>query len=202
MKVSLSNCLLSYIDNRGVTPKKLKGEFINHPNGYRVLSANNVKSTGLVKTNEIRFVDKELYCKWMSEEISRGDILLTSEAPAGEIMYWDSDEKIVVGQRLYALRVNPKIVDSLYLSYYLKSYKGQAEIKKNITGSTVFGISQKTFDNITIDLPNLSTQKKIAKILKDIDDQIQRNNEMVQKLPSSGNTISCIFKNGGNAYVY
>ena len=186
---TLTDCVQSYIDNRGITPKKLKGDFADGVTKHMVLSANNVKSKGLVKLSEVRYVNDDLYTKWMAEDIQKGDILLTSEAPAGEVLYWDSDEKVVVGQRLYALRTNTSVVDSLYLSYYLKSPKGQTEINKNLTGSTVFGISQKTFDNIMVDLPNMDRQLQIGKILKAIDDKIANNNAINAELEAMAKTI-------------
>lgn len=125
--VSLRQCLELIIDRRGVTPKKLKSTW--KADGYKVLSANNVKSSRLQNTNQIRFVDADTYHKWMKTEIEKNDILLTSEAPAGEALLWDSDEKIVVGQRLYALRVR-NTVNPWYLTYYLQSNRGQIEGKK------------------------------------------------------------------------
>ena len=36
----------------------------------------------------------------MKKEIDKGDILLTSEAPLGETLYWDFEEKIILSQRV------------------------------------------------------------------------------------------------------
>ena len=111
---SLSDCLSLVIDRRGVTPKKLNSSW--KEKGYRVLSANNVKTSGLTKIDEIRCIDDNTYKKWMKNEVCRGDIFLTSEAPAGEVLYWDSDEKIVAGQRIYVLRTK-KDLYCLYKSF-------------------------------------------------------------------------------------
>ena len=176
---SLNQCLLLVIDRRGVTPKKLGSDWTDA--GYRVLSANNVKSSGLQKTDEIRYVNKTTYQKWMHTEIQRDDILLTSEAPAGEVYVWDSDEKIVVGQRLYALRVKED-VNPWFLAFYLQSPKGKAEIKNKCSGSTVFGISAKTFDSIEIVLPDKTIQDHIADVLHNINSKIEINNALSSKL--------------------
>lgn len=178
-EVSLADCLDYVIDNRGVTPHKRNTEWSNY--GIPVISANNVKTSGLQKMDEIRYISSEIYSSWMKKPLEKGDILLTSEAPAGEVMYWDSDEKIIVGQRLYGLKVK-KEINSKYLKYYLESQTGQKEIKKHESGSTVFGISAKTFSAIKITLPSRRKQDKIGEILYSIDKQIERNNEMVQKL--------------------
>lgn len=162
MMKKLINCISTVIDRRGVTPKKLGADW--QECGYRVLSANNVKTSGLINEDEIRYVDETTYHKWMKEEIQRGDILLTSEAPAGEVYYWDSDEKIVAGQRIFVLRTVPE-VSSLYLKYYLQSDMGQKEIQNKCSGSTVFGISAKMFANIDVLLPEtLDEQLRITNI--------------------------------------
>lgn len=178
-QISLEDCLDYVIDNRGVTPHKRNIEWCNK--GIPVLSANNVKTIGIQKINEIRYIPSEAYSSWMKKPLEKGDILLTSEAPSGEVMYWDSDKKVVVGQRLYGLKVK-KEINSKYLKYYLESPVGQKEIKKHESGSTVFGISAKTFSSIMVALPPKEKQDIIGETLYAIDCQIKRNNDMVQKL--------------------
>ena len=183
----LSDCLELVIDRRGVTPKKLNSDWSD--DGYRVLSANNIKTTGLINCETIRKIDEETYRKWMKDEIQRGDILLTSEAPAGEVFYWDSDEKIVCGQRVFVLRTKPDVYP-LYLKYYLQSSVAQNEIRNKCSGSTVFGISVKMFDSIKVDIPDdYETQKKVADYLYSIDNKIDLNNQINFELDSLAKTV-------------
>ena len=113
----LGDVVSTVIDYRGKTPLKLGGDWSS--NGYRALSAKNIKTGRIVQEETIRFVDEELYKKWMKEEISRGDIIITSEAPFGEVFYWDSDEKIVLGQRLFGLKINHSQYCAKYIYYYM-----------------------------------------------------------------------------------
>lgn len=175
----LTKCLSLVIDHRGKTPKKLNSDWAKH--GYRTVSANNVKFSGLVKEDSIRFLDEKTYKSWMKEEIVPGDLLLTSEAPAGQVFYWDSEEKIAIGQRLFGLRVNSTL-DSKYLNYYLQSPTGQFEINKNTTGSTVFGISAKMFDQIIIRYPSKDRQEKIGNLLYSLDKKIEINKKRIDCL--------------------
>ena len=120
----------------------------------------------------------------MKEEVCKNDLLLTSEAPSGQVMLWDTDEKIVLSQRLYALRVNSNI-DAKFLKYYLQSPLGQKEIFKNNSGSTVAGISAKTFSNILVSHPSdINEQKRIGHILYSIDKKIDCNNRINAELES------------------
>lgn len=185
-QTSLSKCLSLIIDYRGRTPKKLGLDWSD--DGYRAISANNVKFSGLTKIDDIKFGNQELYDLWMKKEVKKGDLLLTSEAPSGQVMIWDSDEKIILSQRLYALRVNDNF-DNKYLKYYIQSEMGQKEIIKNNSGSTVFGISAKTFDNIIVYHPIKDIQEKIGNLLYTIDKKIVLNKQINARLEQMAKTL-------------
>lgn len=185
-QTSLSKCLSLIIDYRGRTPKKLGLDWSD--DGYRAISANNVKFSGLTKIDDIKFGNQELYDLWMKKEVKKGDLLLTSEAPSGQVMIWDSDEKIILSQRLYALRVNDNF-DNKYLKYYIQSEMGQKEIIKNNSGSTVFGISAKTFDNIIVYHPIKDIQEKIGNLLYTIDKKIALNKQINARLEQMAKTL-------------
>lgn len=177
--ITLSKALDKVIDCRGKTPKKLGGSWSKE--GYKVLSALNIKTSGLANMNDIKFVNQEIYKLWMTEEIKKYDILLTSEAPPGQVLVWKSDEKIVLGQRLFALRVK-KDFNPFFVKYFLQSEFGQREIFKNISGSTVTGISAKMFDFIKIPNFHKSIQQKIASVLSALDEKIELNNKINEEL--------------------
>lgn len=183
---SLDDCLSLVIDYRGRTPKKLGGDWST--SGYRAISANNVKFGGLDKLDSIKYLDETLYRVWMKEEVEKGDLFLTSEAPSGQVMLWDSDEKIVLSQRLYALRPNNKVYNK-YLKYYLQSSSGQKEIFRNNSGSTVSGISAKTFSNILIRFPEKNAQISIGDLLYSIDMKIELNSRINAELEAIAKTL-------------
>jgi type I restriction enzyme, S subunit len=185
-ETTLANCLEHIIDYRGKTPKKLGEEW--KTTGVRAISANNVSFGGLRNLETIRYADDILYQKWMKEDVKKGDLLLTSEAPAGRVMVWNSDEKIVLSQRLYCLRVKDN-VDNWYLKYYLQSSTGQKEIEKNNSGSTVFGISVKTFKNIKVRFPNKTTQENIGRVLSALDAKIKLNQRINAELEAMAKTL-------------
>lgn len=181
IETTLQDCLKAVIDNRGVTPHKKGTEWQDF--GVPVLSANNVKTSGLQKLDEIRYIPEEVYPSWMKLPLEKGDIILTSEAPAGEVLYWDFDEKVVLGQRLYGLKVKDKI-NSKYLKYYLQSPIGQKAIQGQNSGSTVFGIAAATFPYIVVKLLEKGEQDAAAELLYAIDSKIANNNSICSDLES------------------
>jgi restriction endonuclease S subunit len=157
---ALSDVLEEVIDYRGKTPKKMGGDWTN--TGYRVFSAKHIKTGRTVKEAEIRTVSQEVYDKWMQIEVERGDIILTSEAPFGEALYWDSDEKIVLGQRLYGLRADSAVINSKFLYYTVIGHHFQQQLSARSTGTTVRGLRQPDLLKCTVPVPSLATQTAIA----------------------------------------
>ena len=167
------------IDYRGKTPKKLGGDWSE--SGYRALSAKNIKTGHIVQPDTIRFVSEEMYHKWMKDEIQRGDIIITSEAPFGQILYWDSEEKIVLSQRLFGVRVKEEH-DSKFVYYYMTTSDFQCEMDGRATGTTVVGLRQPELMKCVVRCPDLDTQKKIASILSSIDEKILINDKINENL--------------------
>ena len=170
---ALGDIVSLIIDYRGKTPKKLGGDW-SESGGYRALSAKNIKTGNIVQLESIRYLSADMYKKWMKDEIQHGDILITSEAPFGELLYWDSDEKIVLSQRLFALRCKPQIYPR-YIYYFMTSRAFQGELRNRATGTTVTGLRQPELLKCNIVVPDLSTQQAIAEALSALDAKIANN---------------------------
>ena len=175
----LGDIISLVIDHRGLTPKKLGGDWSKK--GYRALSAKNIKTGKIVHPESIRFVNEDMYHKWMPEEIKFGDILVTSEAPFGEIYQWNSGEKIVLSQRLFGIRVS-SFYDADYIYYYMISNIFKSEMYARATGTTVIGLRQPELLKCKIRYPDINIQRKIAPILKTIDRKIEINEEINKNL--------------------
>ena len=167
------------IDYRGKTPKKLGGDWCKQ--GYRALSAKNIKTGRIVQAETIRYIDESLYRKWMKDEVQRGDILITSEAPFGQIFFWDSDEKIVLSQRLFCVRIKPEY-DARFIYYYMTTPEFQSELDGRATGTTVIGLRQPELMKCIIRCPEIQEQKMIAAILSSIDAKIIANEKVNDNL--------------------
>lgn len=181
----LGNIIKEIIDYRGKTPKKLGGNWSK--NGIKAISAKNIKKGKIVQPETIRFIDKNLYKKWMKQEVDRGTILITSEAPFGEIFYWDSDEKIVLSQRIFGLKIKQEY-NSKFIYYYMSTKKFQNELKSRATGSTVIGLRQPELLKCKIEIPNRRIQDSIVKILNSLDKKIELNNQINNNLYKIGKT--------------
>ncbi len=153
------------IDHRGKTPKKLGGDWSNEDDSIIALSAKIVKGGKLRNLDQANRVNRELYDKWMSEKLIDGDVLMTSEAPAGEFYFIYGMTEYCLSQRLFALRANPSIVLPSYFYYELSSGYGYYQIMGSLSGSTVFGIRQDVLRTIKVVVPERGIQTRFDSIV-------------------------------------
>lgn len=148
----LIDVLNTIIDYRGKTPKKLGGDWVT--NGIKALSALNVKNGGLIRLDACKQVDPEIYNKWMKVKLDENDILLTSEAPLGEVALLKGDSEFCLSQRLFALRVNQDYVTPEYIFLALFSGHLVGQLLSRATGATVAGIRQALLKEVPIVVPS------------------------------------------------
>lgn len=170
--LALGDALDMVIDHRGKTPKKLGGDWSS--DGHRVVSALNIKGSR-VDDNDHHYVDSRIFRKWMTEPLRKGDVLLTSEAPLGEVAFLGQDVDWALGQRLFALRPKADLLDGRYLFYLLRGGQPREELVARATGTTVVGIRQAELVKVRVDLPPLSEQRAVAATLGVLDDKIESN---------------------------
>lgn len=138
------------------------------------------------------YISKQYFEDKMSKfEVKPGDFIVScSGVNYGSIFRLPNKiEKGIINQALLRIRLDEKIIDPDYFYYYFKSY-----IAKVITGgtgdSTIPNFPPMTVvKKIPIEIPNIKEQKKIGKILKNIDDKIKNNKCINLELESVAETI-------------
>lgn len=102
-----------------------------------------------------------------------GDIVITREAPMGDVCLIPHGLKCCLGQRQVLLRPDPKKIDSRYFLYALQSPYLQHQIGWNEgTGSTVSNLRIPVLEALKVPTPSLRNQLQVAETLGAIDDKI------------------------------
>ena len=170
------------IDYRGKTPPKTSC-------GVKLITAKIIKD-GFVQNSNLEYISEEVYETWMRRGIpQQWDILITTEAPLGEVAQLRTPEKIALAQRVILLRGNPQVIDQQYYFQALKSSFVQAGLQMRATGTTVAGIKQSELRQVEIPLPPLPTQRKIAAVLNTYDDLIENNTRRIKILEEMASTV-------------
>lgn len=181
---NLGDCVVRIIDHRGKTPAKLGGDWSSKPDAITALSAKIVKHGKLIGLENANRVDRELYEKWMPHKLEEGDVLMTSEAPAGECYFILGKTEYCLSQRLFAMRANRSIVQPTYFYQELLTGHAHSEILGSLSGSTVFGIRQDVLRSIKILVPEIEIQKAFEQTVLPLFQQIRtldfQNQELTQ----------------------
>lgn len=170
-----------FIDYRGKTPQKTA-------NGIPLITAQIIKDGFIQEPQE--FIAPELYNEHMRRGIpKKGDVVLTTEAPLGEVAQIKTDEKLAFAQRVIILQADEKILNKTYLLYALQYKPFKDRILGKASGTTVFGIRASELKEVQIEVPSLETQKKIAALLGALDDKIALNKKINATLEAMAKTL-------------
>jgi type I restriction enzyme S subunit len=149
---------------------------------YKMIRTTNVRH-GRINLDDVNYVDEATFLKWTRRELPKiNDIVLTREAPLGEVGIIKSNDKVFLGQRTVMYRANLHICDPYFLFYSLLSPHCQNHIKSFASGSTVEHMRVPDSKKIEIPTPPLPIQKRIASILKAYDDLIENNLKRIKLL--------------------
>jgi type I restriction enzyme, S subunit len=165
------------IDYRGKTPPKTDS-------GVRLVTAKVVKG-GQIHDEPAEYIAADFYNEWMRRGLPQKlDVLLTTEAPLGEVAILRDDARIALAQRIILLRAKPGLLDPLYLFYALQSDFGQGELKARASGTTVLGIKQSELRKVRVPVFPLPVQQRIAGILSAYDELIENSQRRIKILES------------------
>ena len=156
--------------------------------GFVVLRNQNIKD-GRLDLSAPSYTDEEHFKQRVRRMAPRpGDIVITREAPMGEVCKIPEGLTCCLGQRQVLLR--PKAgVNADYLLYALQSPVVQEQIRWNEgTGSTVSNIRIPVLEKIEI--PRLGASEQfIAAALKSVDEKIDINRRINQTLEAMAQAI-------------
>lgn len=151
-----------YVDYRGKTPVK-------SDSGVFLVTAKNIKKGYIDYDSSKEYIPADTYDDVMHRGFPQvGDVLITTEAPCGNVAQVDRAD-IALAQRVIKLRGKTNILRNRYLKFILLSQLFQDRLMKAANGSTVKGIKGSTLLRLSIPVPSLDVQDKIADVLDNFD---------------------------------
>ncbi|NMB78027.1 MAG: hypothetical protein GYA23_02900 [Methanomicrobiales archaeon] len=153
-EISRIGKVVRIIDYRGRTPPYCE-------TGIPHLRSQNIKNGKIVWQN-LAFVSDETYNQYMTRGLPlKGDILMTTEAPLGEVAL-APEQKFSIAQRIILLRPFENFLSPKFLMYQIKSDFFQNQLNRKGTGTTVTGVSSRNFQPILVKIPSLVEQNQIV----------------------------------------
>ena len=162
---------------------------VEGPTEYKMIRTTNVKA-GRINLDDCRYVDEATFVKWTRRiQPKRNDIVLTREAPLGEVGLLRSDESVFLGQRTMLYRANPKKLDQRFLYYSMLGPFVQGQIRSKGSGATVEHLRVPDAESFLVAYPPLEEQRRIAAVLSAYDDLIANNQRRIALLESMAEDI-------------
>lgn len=160
------------------------------PTPYKMIRTPNIKN-GRVSTDDCRCVDADTFAKWTRRAtVERNDVLLTREAPLGEVGIVNSSEQLFLGQRIMQYRADESKLDPHFLLYSFLSPDLQHQFSMHEgSGSVVSHIRVGDCSKFELNLPPLAMQKRISEILRNLDHKIPLNRQINQTLEQMAQTL-------------
>lgn len=167
--------IAKFIDYRGRTPTKTS-------NGIPLITAKNIRN-GYINREPQEYIAESDYDDWMTRGIPKvGDVVITTEAPMGNIALVDISEKFALAQRAICLQCyEPEV--GRFLHYALRSPAFQKDLTLNATGTTVRGIKAATLKKLSIPIPSSAEQKEIVGRLDKLLAQVEATQVHLARIP-------------------
>lgn len=122
------------------------------------------------------------------DKLVSGDLLLSRSGTLGRALLWaEQDEDAVFAGYLVRFRPNPERVDARYLWYATQAAPFQRTVHLEATQSTIANFNAQRYANLSIPVPQLDDQRRIADFLDaetgSIDELVRLKRELLSQLP-------------------
>lgn len=172
------------------TPRKgftyKSDDYSNQKEGQIFITLKCIAKGGGFNAEGIKFIKKID----KTEKLHSGDLIIanTDLTRAGDVIgaplfvpKLNGENEYVYSMDISKLEVDNSKLDQKYLYQYLLTSRARNYMKGISSGSTVLHLKLNLVNKLTIPLPKLETQTKIANILTVIDKTIQNTDQIIQK---------------------
>lgn len=158
--------------------------------GKIVVRNNNIKH-GRIDLSSPSYTDEEHFAQRIKRAKPQpGDIIITREAPIGDVGMIPENTECCLGQRMVLLRADQSVCDNFYLLYSLQSLYVQHQISwSEGTGTTVSNLRIPHLEQIQIPYLPIGQQMKISSVLRSLEEKIENNRKLNDNLYAQAKAI-------------
>ena len=132
------------------------------PTGIRLVRTTNVRD-GKLNAIDQKYVNKETYEVWSARcKPEPWDILITREAPMGEVCLIPPGETICLGQRMMLARLLAEFIDRNFMLYSLRDPDLMGRVQDKPLGMTVQHLRVGGIETLLVPVPPLAEQRRIV----------------------------------------
>jgi type I restriction enzyme S subunit len=130
--------------------------------GIPLLRTSNIRNGKLI-LSDLRYVTETTYERWSARcEPIANDILITREAPMGEVALIPEEPKVCMGQRMMLVRLIEGTIDHRFLLYSLQDPNLMERVQDKPVGMTVQHLRVGGIETLLVPIPPLAEQERIV----------------------------------------
>jgi type I restriction enzyme S subunit len=170
--------------NKGVTNRITDGAH-HSPNQsddgeYYYGTVSNMSPNG-IDYQTCNLINKEEYDKMVAGDCKpkKGEVLFSKDGTVGLTSVFDGKEDIVLLSSIAMIDPDDDYLNSKYLSQYLSSWLTDFQIQSLKSGTAIRRVVLVDLEKLSIPLPSLFEQRKIATVLHTVDRAIEKAEEII-----------------------
>lgn len=158
---TLQQCSLMVIDCKNKTAPYTS-------EGVKLIRTTNVRD-GRLNFLDQKFVSEDTYERWsLRGKPTPGDILITREAPMGEVCIVPEGQRVCLGQRMMLARLVPETINPRFMLYSLRDPALMERVQDKPLGMTVQHLRVGGVETLLVPLPPLDEQHRIVAKLDEL----------------------------------
>lgn len=182
-KYKLSECCLSISDGDHLPPPKVNA-------GIPFITISDIDSSNRLNLDVKQFVPEEYYHNLKDiRKAQRNDILYSVVGSFGIPVIIKGNDRFAFQRHIAILRPNPTKVIPDYLFYIMKTYEFYMQADSVAIGAAQRTISLTALRNMTVELPSMDVQKKIASTLSRYDSLIDNYQKQIKLLEEAAQRL-------------
>ncbi len=137
--------------------------------GIPSLGGENLTRKGSLCFDKVKYVPDKFFNSMKNGHIQLSDILVVKDGTIGKISFVEDDfpyKRAAINEHLFIVRVDSKVAFPKFVFYYLLSSAGQEQIRLDIRGITVPGITRQFVKRVEVPLPSFTEQEQIVSELE------------------------------------
>lgn len=182
-KYKLSECCLSISDGDHLPPPKVDA-------GIPFITISDIDSSNRLNLDVKQFVPDEYYNNLKDiRKAQRNDILYSVVGSFGIPVIIKGNDKFAFQRHIAILRPDSTKVIPDYLFYIMKTYNFYMQADSVAIGAAQRTISLTALRNMTVELPSMDVQKKIATVLSRYDSLIENYQKQIKLLEEAAQRL-------------
>ncbi|MCR4293225.1 MAG: restriction endonuclease subunit S [Candidatus Kuenenia sp.] len=152
--------------------------------GIRLIQTGNIGIGNYIEKENRKYIFEKSFQKLKCKPLIEGDLLICRLAePAGRACVLPNigERKVVISVDVTIFRPRKEVANRVFLANLFSTSNWFQSVSERVGGTTHKRISRSSLGKIEITLPNIDEQNRIAKLLSDMDTEIEALEKKLDK---------------------